>query len=107
MTRKRHRGITRLQSREKVNLMDLGGAVATGDSPFQPLQPFQWRPRFGRRSALGVAGALLGGRHGAHDLVDMLAAAAPGGLVAACAFNGVTHDFPPRVESYVEAVKSR
>jgi len=72
--------------------MDLGGAVATGDSPFQPLQPFQWRPRFGRRSALGVAGALLGGRHGAHDLVDMLAAAAPGGLVAACAFDGVTHD---------------
>jgi hypothetical protein len=37
------------------------------------------------------AGALLDRRHVTHHLVDMLATASPGGLVAARALNGIAH----------------
>jgi hypothetical protein len=47
------------------------------------------------RSALRGAGAFLLGRHRGHDLRGMLAAAVPGGLLAAGALNWVAHGSSP------------
>jgi hypothetical protein len=45
-----------------------------------------------RRLGLGVvAGAALRARHVAHDLIDVLAAAGPGGFLAGLAGDGSTH----------------
>ena len=43
------------------------------------------------RSCLGVAGAAVGGADVLHDLVDVLAAAGPGGLAAGAAGGGSAH----------------
>jgi hypothetical protein len=49
-----------------------------------------------------LAGALLGGWHLAHHLVDVLATPFPGGLVAARAFNGIAHINSFALEAYAD-----
>ena len=56
------------------------------------------------RRVFGVAGALLGGRHVAHDVVDVFAAATPGGLLTARALDGIAHDFLLGPRAYADAV---